>query len=175
MAVFFGTFFSGYLSSQQIALKSNVLYDITSTLNLGTEIRCNDKYSACLSINYNPWTFSENKKIKHFGIQPEYRRWFDETFVGAYMGLQAHYAQFNWGGVFTDSRYQGNLAGIGISAGYQWMLSPLWNLEVGGAFGYAYLNYDKFGAEWGAAWIKKEHKNYWGLTQVGVSFVYFIQ
>lgn len=48
--------------AQSIAVKSNVLYDLTGTLNLGGEIRCDDTHSFNLSVNYNPWNLGENKK-----------------------------------------------------------------------------------------------------------------
>lgn len=35
------------------------------------------------------------------------------------MGLHAHYGQYNGG--FSKYRYQGDLYGIGLSYGYQWI------------------------------------------------------
>ena len=75
----------------------------------------------------------------------------------------------------ANNRYQGNLAGFGISYGYQWMISPQWNLEAGLSLGYAHLNYKRYGQPEGAAFIEKSHCNYWGPTQIGISLVYFIQ
>lgn len=69
------------LCGQNIAIKSNLLYDLTTSLNLGGEIRCDDTHTLSLSVNYNPWSFGNNKKIKHFLIQPEYRKWFNEAFA----------------------------------------------------------------------------------------------
>lgn len=111
--------------AQSIAVKSNVLYDLTGTLNLGGEIRCDDTHSFNLSVNYNPWNLGENKKMKHILIQPEYRWWLNETFIGSFFGVQAHFAQYNFGGTtpFTtvkNNRYQGNLIGCGITYGHQW-------------------------------------------------------
>ena len=65
--------------AQSIALKSNVLYDLTGTLNLGGEIRCDDTHSFNLSVNYNPWNLGENKKMKHILIQSEYRWWLNDN------------------------------------------------------------------------------------------------
>lgn len=177
---------------QSIAIKSNLLYDATSTFNIGGEIRCDDTHTFSLSINYNPWTFENNKKMKHFLIQPEYRKWFSGVFAGSYVGIQAHYAQYNFGGMLPwgfrdgkmlgmenrqirDNRFQGNLVGFGLSYGYQWMLSPQWNLEAGLALGYAHLSYSRYGQAAGAALIEKSHSNYWGPTQFGLSLVYFIR
>lgn len=180
------------LCGQNIAVKSNLLYDLTSSFNLGGEIRCDDTHTLSLSVNYNPWSFSNNKKMKHFLVQPEYRKWFNEAFAGSFIGLQLHYALFNFGGMLPwgfgdgkmlgvenrhiiNNRYQGNLAGFGISYGYQWMISPQWNLDAGFALGYAHLNYKRYGQSAGAPRIEKSNCNYWGPTQIGISVVYFIQ
>ena len=153
------------LYGQKIAVKSNLLYDLTTTFNIGGEIRCDDTHTLNLSVNYNPWNFGGNKKMKHFMLQPEYRKWFDRVFMGSYIENRQ----------IANNRYQGNLAGFGISYGYQWMISPQWNLEAGLSLGYAHLNYKRYGQPEGAAFIEKSHCNYWGPTQIGISLVYFIQ
>lgn len=180
------------LYGQSIAVKSNLLYDLTTTFNLGGEIRCDDTHTFNLSVNYNPWNFSDNKKMKHFLVQPEYRKWFNEAFAGSFIGLQLHYGLFNFGGMLpwgfgngkmfgienrqiANNRYQGNLAGFGISYGHQWMISPQWNMEAGIALGYAHLNYKRYGQSTGVPLIEKSNCNYWGVTQIGISVVYFIQ
>ena len=180
------------LCGQSLAIKSNLLYDLTTSLNLGGEIRCDDTHTFSLSVNYNPWNFSGNKKMKHFLVQPEYRKWLNEAFTGSFIGLQVHYALYNFGGMLpwgfgngkmlgienrhiANNRYQGNLAGFGISYGYQWMISPQWNMEAGISLGYAHLNYKRYGQPSGAPLIEKSNCNYWGLTQIGISVVYFIQ
>ena len=167
-------------ASQNIAVKSNVLYDLTGTLNLGGEIRCDDRHSFQLGINYNPWSFGENKKMKQVLIQPEYRFWLDETFIGSFVGVQAHYAQYNFGNstpfrTVKDNRYQGNLIGCGVTYGHQWLLSAFWSVEASVSVGYAHLKYDKYGPAKGDALIEKSRTNYFGPTQIGISMIYFIQ
>ena len=66
------------LSAQEIAVKTNLLYDASTTINLGTEIGLSPKWTLDLSANYNGWTFSENKKWKHWMAQPEARYWLCE-------------------------------------------------------------------------------------------------
>ncbi len=48
--------------AQKVALKTNLLYDATSTMNLGFEFGLSPKWTLDVSGNYNPWTFSKNKK-----------------------------------------------------------------------------------------------------------------
>mgnify|MGYP002230987847 CR=1 FL=1 len=57
-----GSYDSAYSPAQSIAVKSNVLYDLTGTLNLGGEIRCDDTHSFNLSVNYNPGIWEKTKK-----------------------------------------------------------------------------------------------------------------
>ena len=59
------------LSAQDIAIKTNLLYDISTTINLGAEFRLAPKWTLDLSANYNPFTFSDSKKWKHWMAQPE--------------------------------------------------------------------------------------------------------
>ena len=170
--------------SQTIGIKSNLLYDLTSTLNLAGEIRCDDTHTFNLSLNYNPWSFKDNRKMKLFMLQPEYRKWFSGAFIGHFIGLQAHYGIYNWGGMLPwkiknsqleNNRYQGTMIGCGISYGYQWIISTHWNLETGISFGYAHFNYKRYGSSKSAPLIEKSNDNYWGPTQAGISFIYFLK
>lgn len=56
-----------------VGIKTNLLYDATSTLNLGVEFRTGRRTSFDMSANWNPFSFSDNRKWKHLLIQPEFR------------------------------------------------------------------------------------------------------
>ena len=163
----------------KIAIKTNALYWATSTPNLGLEIGLAKKLTLDISGNYNPWKFSDNKQLKHWLVQPELRYWLCERFNGSFFGLHGHYADADISNLdmfgLGHDRYDGKIYGAGISYGYQWMISPQWNLEAGLSLGYAHLNYKRYGQPEGAAFIEKSHCNYWGPTQIGISLVYFIQ
>ncbi|MFI3264213.1 MAG: DUF3575 domain-containing protein [Rikenellaceae bacterium] len=171
---------------QTFAVKSNLLYDATSTLNLGGELRCADNQTLSLSVNYNPWCFSDNKKMKHLLFQPEYRFWLSETaFSGWFVGAEAHYGAYNIGGMLpfvmnptseiANRRYQGELYGAGITYGYQWIISPRINFEASISTGYTHFDYDVFGQTVNAAFIEAAKYNYLGFTQVGLSIIYLIK
>ena len=53
------------VNAQTIAVKTNVLPWMTGTLNLCGEMRCGEWYSLEMNLNYNPWTWGDNKKVKH--------------------------------------------------------------------------------------------------------------
>ena len=50
------------IKAQGLALKSNILYDATTTPNAGIEVRLSNKWTAGMSVALNPWSFSDNKK-----------------------------------------------------------------------------------------------------------------
>lgn len=183
-------------SAQKIAVKTNLLYDATATVNLGLEAALSCKFTLDVSGNYNGWTFGD-ARWKHWLVQPELRYWFCDKFNGHFIGLHGHYARYNVGGIgfvptvgyidnlgfvggnsvensLRDNRYQGYLYGAGISWGYQWMLSDRWNLEATIGAGYARMHDTKYPiAECGDP-IREKSYNYWGITKVGLSFIFFI-
>lgn len=161
------------------ALKTNALYWATTTTNLGMEIGLSKKFTLDISGTYNPWEFSDNKKIKHWSVQPELRYWPCERFNGHFFGLHGHYAEYNVGGIkmldLDGKRYEGNLYGGGISYGYHWILNNRWSIEATIGVGYAHLDYDKYRCEECGSKIKSDNNNYWGPTKAGISFIYIIK
>lgn len=161
------------------AVKSNLLYDATTSMNLGVEFKTAYKRTFELPVTYNPWTFSGGKKFKHILVQPELRWWLCEPFSGHYWGVHAHYAYFNVGGIGSSHmkkhRYEGWLAGAGISYGYQYYFAPRWNLDLNIGVGYAYLHYEKYDCATCGEYHGKKHKNYFGPTKAAVSLIYLIK
>ncbi len=172
---------------QKFAVKSNMLYDATSTINLGMEVGLAPKWSLDVSGNYNGWKFGNDKylpngtidyatRLKHWGVQPELRYWFCEAFNGTFLGLHGHYADFNvsdipFPGNSKFHRYQGDLYGAGLSLGHQWIMSKRWSLEAVIGAGWAYLDYDNC-KNCGS---KPENDNYFGVTKAAVSIIYFLK
>ncbi len=169
--------------AQNIAIKSNLLYDATTTMNLGLEIGLAPKWTLEVSGNYNPWKLSEKARLKHWGVQPELRYWFCEKFRRTFVGIHAHYADFNVGGWpdfsfisqnMQDNRYQGYLYGGGISIGHSWILKKRWSLEASLGIGYARLDYDKYPCHECGTVEKSDSKNYFGPTKASISLIYVI-
>ena len=175
------------------AVKTNLLYDATSTLNLGFEFGLGRQWTLDVSGNYNPWTFSENRKMKHWLVQPEFRWWSCTRFSGHFVGIHAMGGGYNWGGMLPwgfksgrmfgsvenkniqEHRYQGWLAGAGVSYGYHWVLGNRWGLEATVGVGYAYLDYDKYPCAKCGRKIGSESKHYFGPTKAGISLVYILK
>ena len=158
------------LEAQKVALKTNVAYWATTTLNLGGELAVAKRQTLDLTANYNPFHFRDNKKIMHWAIQPEWRYWVCRRFVGSFFGVHAHGGKYNGG--LKKYRYDGWFVGGGISYGYQWIIGKHWNLETELGIGYAYLDYDKYWRTRCGKYIHSNHRNYWGPTKFSISFMY---
>ena len=170
---------------QNVALKSNLLYDATLTVNAGLEVGLAPRWSFDLSGNYNGWAV-DGHKWKHWLAQPELRYWFCDRFAGHFIGLHALGGQYNFGNfdtslsflgtdysVFADHRHQGWYAGVGIAYGYSWILGRHWNLEAEIGVGYSYTQYDQFRCTGcGKRTKENEPHHYVGPTKASVNLVY---
>ncbi len=146
---------SGTASAQEFAVKSNLLYDATSTINLGVEYGLSPRWTLEVSGNYNAWTFSDNKKMKLWMLQPGVRYWTCSRFAGHFWEAHLLGGEYNYGGMLPfgikpsasglgSKRYQGWLAGAGVGYGYSWVLGKRWNLEATLGLGYVHFSYDRF-------------------------------
>jgi hypothetical protein len=167
------------VGAQTVAVKNNLLYDATTTINLGLEIAMAPKWTLELPVNYNPWDLGENRKLKHWLIQPEVRYWFCRKFGGHFMGLHGHIGGFNVGGIeflgMKDFRYEGDLYGGGFSYGYHWILNTRLSIEATLGVGYAFMDYSKYLCEKCAEKLSDDVRHYLGPTRAAVSLIYIIK
>lgn len=180
-------------ASAQVAVKTNLLYDATTTPNLGVEVGVGGKSTLNLVYGLNAWKFNSDshgqRYAKHWVLMPEYRWWLCSRFSGHFFGVHAFGGQMNAanvalpipGGFFKgvnltkavkDSRYQGEFAGVGLTYGYQWPLSRHWNLEAEIGAGYGHVWYDQYPCGACGDRISKGGTNYAGLTKLGLSIMY---
>lgn len=174
----------GPFPTAKLGVKTNLLYDLTSSINFGVEYKTGSQYTLDFSLSYNPWTFSDNMKWKHLLVQPEFRYWTCEPFNGHFFGIHGHYAHYNVGGItlpllrklpVKDKRYQGNLYGAGMSYGYQWYLSPRWNFEATIGLGYAYFDYSAYDCRTCGEKLYEKNRHYIGPTKAAFSLIYIIK
>ncbi|MDE6142888.1 MAG: DUF3575 domain-containing protein [Muribaculaceae bacterium] len=185
--------FTSVGTKAQIAVKTNLLYDATTTPNLGLEAGVGKKSTVNIVYGLNPWTFHSgskgDRKAKHWVLIPEYRWWTCSKFNGHFFGVHALGGQFNAAnaaipvpGFFfsgenlakgvKDYHYQGAFAGVGATYGYQWTLSRHWNAEAEIGIGYCHAWYDKFPCYECGAKIGNGGSNYLGVTKLGLSLIY---
>ncbi len=112
-------------SAQDWAVKTNLLYDATLTINAGVEHRLAPRWSVDVSGNFNAWTVNEHR-WKHWLVQPEARYWFCEAIQGHFVGAHLLGGQYNVDNLdlnfkmlgtdfrnLRDHRYQGWYGGVG--------------------------------------------------------------
>lgn len=171
--------------SQEFALKSNILYDATTTPNIGAEVKFAPQWTGDLSGNVNGWAINDHR-WKHWLVQPEIRYWFCEAFSGHFLGAHLLGGQYNFGNLnipvkflgsdfreLKDYRFQGWAGGVGVAYGYSWILDKHWNLEAVFGFGWLYTRFDKFEcADCGQRIDKNHPHNYVGPTKVALNLVY---
>ena len=159
------------IAAQDVAIKTNGLYWLAGgTINGGVEVATSNRVTLQLSGSYNPWTYKNDKKMRFWLVEPEVKYWLCEKFEGHFFGLHGHGAQF-FGG-FRDKRYDGYMAGGGITYGYNWILSPHWNLEAEIGLGYERLWYKESDRIPCIKCYERKHKNYVGPTKAAISLVY---
>ncbi len=182
------------LSAQSTAIKTNLLYDASATVNMGVEIGLGKRTTLDISGNYNAWNTNTelNEKMRHLLIQPEFRYYLCERMKGHFVGAHAHLLEYNicgdhWlPGIFRSassfsmideekSRYQGDGYGAGLVYGFDWVIAPRLNIEFSVGAGYVYFDYERYGPSKCDPCLDHNTRDYFGLTKLGVSLVYIIK
>ncbi len=160
-------------------VKTNLLYDAAATPNLAFEIRTGGRTSIDVPVNYNAWELQNYRKWKHVLVQPGLRFWPRETFGGHFLGLHAYYAFYNVGNLhkffsayMQAHRFEGWLAGVGVSWGYRWNFSRRAAMEVELGVGYARMEYDIYECVTCNDYLGSETKNYFGPTKAAVNMIF---
>lgn len=169
-------------SAQHTVVKTNALYWTTTTPNLAIETKIGQKWTAEISAGYNPFTFSDNKKLRHFAVQPEARYWLCSPYAGHFVGMHLVYAHYNIGGIklplglFKDLhhyRYQGDLGAIGFGYGYSWMLpGNHWSIEAEIGVGVGFTTYDKYECATCGSKVGSDTKTLVMPTKAAISLIY---
>lgn len=181
------------LYAQEVAVKTNLLYDATTTPNLGFEVGVGKKNTIQLFYGLNPWKFNTDthgeRFARHWLLMPEYRWWTCTKFNGHFIGAHLMGGEFNAASVnlplpgfffggdnirsgVKDTRYQGGFAGLGVTYGYQWILNRHWNVEAEIGVGYNLVWYSRYPCYECGAKISSGTTNYAGITKLGLSVLY---
>ena len=90
-----GLLFVYNAKAQKIAGKTNIIYDVSATVNVGLEVGLSDRWTLDMSGSFNGWSTSGEKKWKHWMVQPEARYWLCDKFSGHFFGFHLHGGQYN--------------------------------------------------------------------------------
>lgn len=170
------------IRAQKVAVKTNLLYDATTTPNIGAELQTGRHTSLQVIYGLNPWKSTDSERLmRHWVVNPEFRYWFCRPMMGHFVGVDALGGEYRVQGIhlpfgmfpsLKDNRYVGWYAGGGIAYGYAFPLSKHWNVEAAIGVGYVYTQYKKYECERCGALLGRDHKNYVGPTKAAINLVY---
>lgn len=173
------------LRAQDVALKTNLIYDALLSPTVGVEVGLAPQWTADLSGTINAWSVNDHR-WKQWNLQPEIRYWFCQRFAGHFVGAHVIGGQYNFGNLknnikflgtdfskLTDQRYQGWMIGAGIAYGYSWILSRHWNLEAEIGIGWIYTRSDVYNcSNCGKKVRSNVPHNYVGPTKAALNIIY---
>jgi len=163
----------------QRAFKTNILYDLTLSVNFGAEFLVAPQWSVDATVSVNEWT-----KWKNVMFAPEVRYWIREGMEGGFFAGNVIFGYGDAGLVklpkilsidfskWEDFRYKGPIFGIGAGYGYSFPIGADWNLELEACLGLVHFKYDKYDAS-GEEVATGVHKNYFYPTKLCVNLVKF--
>ena len=174
-----------------ISVKTNLIPAYAGSLNAGVElvlrrqITFDDSMTSLfIPVSYNPFTYENNKKIRHLSFQPEFRFRIPAPGGSVFTGVHGLIASYNVGGIevpfnlapdLKEQRYQGQLFGAGLGAGYYLKLGRSFGIEASLGAGYVYMQHEVFRCESCGYKLGDETRNYLGLTRVALSIAYVIK
>ena len=173
------------LRGQEVAVKTNLIYDALLSPTLGVEVGLAPKWTAEIDGTINNWAIND-RRWKQWMVQPEIRYWFCQSFSGQFLAAHLIGGQYNFGNLknnikflgtdfsqLTDHRYQGWMAGVGIGYGYSWILSRHWNLEAEIGIGWIYTRSDVYNCfDCGKKIRTDVPHNYVGPTKAAINIIY---
>lgn len=166
------------VKAQNVAIKTNMLYDVFGVASLGVETATSKHLSFSLLGSYNPLKYG-GAKYKNFSIQPEFRYYFHRAFTGPYLSGNAVWGGFNFdkmhlGGLYGKHR-QGHFGGGGLGGGYSWILSNRCNIDLSLSLDVVRTRYDRYRE--GDLPYKEGKFSSTAIIPIGtgISFVYIIK
>lgn len=165
----------------KIAAKTNFVWWATTSVNFAAEVYLGKKWTLNAAVVYNPWRFGSEKTHRFWLVQPEVRYWFCKSFEKHFIGLHGIYGEYNIGNSklpFTDKfdehKYKGEGYGAGVSYGYHMPIGKRWGMEFTIGGGYVHLDYKKYRCSSCDEFEGKHRYDYFGITNAGISLMYFI-
>ena len=173
----------GPVSEFSFAVKTNLLADLVTAVNLGVEVPLGENFSVNAHFTFPWWTagpYGNKYALQLLDAEGELRWWFakgEERFEGHYVALQGSGGKFDlqWGR--DIGCYQCYNWGVGLSYGYAMSLGKHLNMEFALTLGYLAIDYQHYvpSPDWSVL-LRDNAKagvlHYFGPTGLKVSLVY---
>ena len=173
----------GPVSEFSFSVKTNLLADLVTAVNLGVEVPLGEDFSVNAHFTFPWWTagpYGNKYALQLLDAEGELRWWFakgEERFEGHYLALQGSGGKFDlqWGR--DIGCYQCYNWGVGLSYGYAMSLGKHLNMEFALTLGYLAIDYQHYvpSPDWSVL-LRDNSKvgtlHYFGPTGLKVSLVY---
>lgn len=122
--------------AQHMSVSTNVLgWADYGTINLSAEVSLARHFSFEAGGRYNPFSFQRQsgltvrnqQKTAYAGVR--YWPWY--VFSGWWMGIKGQWSEYSRTGIWRFAVDEGKRYGVGLSAGYTWMISKGFNIDFG--------------------------------------------
>jgi hypothetical protein len=168
------------------ALKTNVIYDATATINLGVEFALAPKMTMDISGDLHPWVLPNGWRLTHYLVQPELRFWLKERFQGHFFAVNVLGATYNAGNIRNNFhimgrdmsalgryRLEGIAYGAGLGYGYAVRVAKHLNIEMEIGLGYIGAEFDAYRlGEKESLYAQNSTAQYFGPTKGALNIVY---
>ena len=168
------------------ALKTNVIYDATATINLGVEFALAPKMTMDISGDLHPWVLPNGWRLTHYLVQPELRFWLKERFKGHFFAVNVLGASYNAGNIKNSFhimgrdmsalgryRVEGIAYGAGLAYGYAVRVAKRLNVEMEIGLGYIGAEFDAYRlGEKESLYAQNSTAQYFGPTKGALNIVY---
>ena len=133
--------------AQQVSISTNAItWANFGTMNVEGAVSVSKHFTVFAGVKYNPWEFATKSNVVMLDKQitgyagAKYWPW--HVYSGWWIGAKAQFQDFDQAGFLTENLVSGQALGMGLSAGYTFMISPHFNIDLGlGGWGGRVLNY----------------------------------
>jgi len=160
--------------AQFSAVSTNLTGWAVGNINAAMDVGIDKRNTVNIPFSGNPFAFGETR-WRHVVLQPGWRHWLVERYVGNFVSPYLIYANYEFGR--DRRRYTGNAYGMGCSWGYSKLLNTRWNFLVEFGVGILYTPYDerlysKYVGEFDDEYIYRHRRVLVLPTKIDFSFSY---
>lgn len=177
------------IAENDIAVKSNVIYDLIAVPNIGIELGLCNQWSLGANVMYGWWTDHREFYWRTYATDISIRKYFGgwqcaHPLQGHHIGIYGGVATYDYelGGRGYISDYQDEWSRyFGLDYGWSMPISRHLNLDMSlglGYFGGQYKDYlpvmNDCPEELHYVWQSTRHIDYWGPTKLEIALVWII-
>lgn len=160
--------------AQFSTVSTNLAGWAVGNINAAIDVSIDKRNTVNIPFSGNPFAFGDTR-WRHIVLQPGWRHWMVERYVGHFVSPYLLYANYEFGR--KRWQYTGNAYGVGFSWGYSKLLNTRWNFVVEFGVGILYTPYDeklfaKYVGEFDDEYIYHHHRVLVLPTKINLSFSY---